>query len=336
MKALVYQRARSITYESVPDPSIESPTDVIIRVSLTAVCGSDLHVYRGRESGQTPGTVMGHEFVGTIVEKGGEVTGFEVGDRVMSPFTTSCGECFFCRTGLTGRCVRGQLFGWRTGGGGLHGGQAELVRVPLADSTLMRIPDDLSDEEGLLLCDIFPTGYFCAEMAGVDGGGVYALFGCGPVGLLALMSARELGAERILAYDPVGYRLDFAARLGAEPIDPAGGEPSDAVRRAAGGLGVDAAMDAVGSETSLRTAFASIRPGGTLAVIGVQGDYPFPAPMAETYNKNLTYRVGRCPARHYMERLLPLVGEHRLPIISIITHRMPLEEGAEAYRIFDG
>jgi threonine dehydrogenase-like Zn-dependent dehydrogenase len=335
MKALTFQEVRSIACESIPDPKIESPADVIVRVSLTAVCGSDLHVYRGRDKGQTPGTVMGHEFVGTILETGEGVRGFKAGDRVMSPFTTSCGECFFCRAGLTCRCERGQLFGWRKGGKGLHGGQAELVRVPLADSTLMHIPNDVSDEEGLLLCDIFPTGYFCAEMAGVGSSGVYALFGCGPVGLLALMSARELGAKRILAYDPIDYRLAFAASIGAEPIDTTGGDPADAIRRAADGRGVDAAMDAVGSEESMRMAFESIRPGGTMAVIGVQGEYPFPAPMAETYNKNLTYRVGRCPARHYMERLLPLVRERRLPITSIITHRMPLEEGVEAYRIFD-
>jgi threonine dehydrogenase-like Zn-dependent dehydrogenase len=149
------------------------------------------------------------------------------------------------------------------------------------------------------------------------------------------MSARELGAKRILAYDPVDYRLAFAARLGAEPVDTSGGEPADVIRRAGGGRGVDSTMDAVGSEESLRMAFESIRPGGTMAVIGVQGDYPFPTPMAATYNKNLTYRVGRCPARHYMERLLPLVRERRLDITSIITHRMPLEEGTEAYRIFD-
>ncbi len=335
MKALVFQGVKSIAYGSIPDPTIEAPTDAIVRVTLTAVCGSDLHVYRGREEGQTPGTAMGHEFVGRVVETGGGVQGFEAGDRVMSPFTTSCGECFFCRSGLTSRCERGQLFGWRTDGRGLHGGQAELVRVPLADSTLVRIPDDVSDEEGLLLCDIFPTGYFCAEMAGVDGEGVYALFGCGPVGLLALMSAREQGAKRILAHDPVDYRLAFAARLGAEPVDPGGADPPVAIRRAAGGRGVDAAMDAVGSDESLRMAFESIRPGGTMSVIGVQGAYPFPASMAQTYNRNLTYRVGRCPARRYMERLLPFVRERRLDITSIITHRMPLQEGAEAYRIFD-
>ena len=336
MKALTFQGEKSIRYEFIPDPEIESPSDVIVRVTLTAVCGSDLHVYRCRDKGQTVGTVMGHEFIGEIVEMGEQVTRFEEGDRVMCPFTTSCGECFFCKAGLTCRCVNGQLFGWISAGKGLHGGQAELVRVPLADSTLMRIPDDVSDEEGLLLCDILPTGYFCAEMAGIDRSGVYALFGCGPVGLLALMNARELGAERIFAYDPIDYRLAFAAGLGAETIDPGEVGPADAIRRVTDGRGADATLDAVGSQESLRMAFESIRPGGTMAVIGVQGDYAFPVPMDETYNKNLTYRVGRCPARHYMELLLPLVQEKRLPITSIITHRMPLEEGVEAYRIFEG
>lgn len=335
MKALTFQGDRSIAYESITDPRIESPTDVIVRVTLTAVCGSDLHVYRHREKGLDQGTAMGHEFVGEIVEMGGQVTGFEAGDRVMSPFTTNCGECFFCRLGLTCRCVRGQLFGWISDGKGLHGGQAELVRVPLADSTLMRIPGDVSDEEGLLLCDIFPTGYFCAEMAGIAPERAYALFGCGPVGLLALISARELGADKIFAYDPVGYRLEFAGRLGAEPVEIEETGPADVILRATEGRGVDAALDAVGSEESLHMAFESIRPGGTMAVVGVQGNYPFPVPMLETYNRNLTYRVGRCPARHYMERLLPLVREKRLPITSIITHRLRLEEGVEAYRIFE-
>ena len=163
MNGLTFHGKEKLKYETVPDPTIEDPRDVIVKVDLAGICGSDLHPYLEREKGLDHGTVMGHEFVGQIVETGGEVRGLSVGDKVFSPFTTNCGDCFYCRRGLTCRCTSGQLFGWIEDGAGLHGGQAELVRVPLADSTLMKIPECISPEEALLMGDIFSTGFFCAE-----------------------------------------------------------------------------------------------------------------------------------------------------------------------------
>jgi threonine dehydrogenase-like Zn-dependent dehydrogenase len=335
MKAITFQGKDTVEYESVPDPRIESPDDAIVRVSLTAVCGSDLHVYHEREKGQERGTVMGHEFVGEIVEVGQAVYHFEQGYRAMSPFSTSCGVCSSCRTGLTGRCVRGQLFGWVTNGTGLQGGQAEYVRVPMADSTLMRIPDDVSDEEAILLCDVFPTGYFCASMAGIVEDGTYAVIGCGPVGLMAILGARELGAAMIYAIDPVIYRLGHAERFGAVPIDHSKDDPLAILRGATDGRGADAVLEAVGTEEATRTAFDLVRLGGTIAAVGVHAEVAPPFTQNEAYGKNLTYSIGRCPSRYYMELLLPLVQEHRLDITSVITHRMPLEEAARAYELFD-
>ena len=258
-----------------------------------------------------------------------------VGDRVCCPFTTSCGGCFYCRSGLTSRCDRGQLFGWVQDGQGLHGGQAELVRVPLADSTLMAVPEGLSPERALLLGDIFSTGYFCAELAGVRPGGVYAVVGCGPVGVLAALAAVHLGAEKVYAIDRVPERLQLAAHVGAEPLSLDSGDPASVLRDATDGRGVDAALEAVGSAGAERTAVDIVRPGGTVAVVGVHTDATFSFSPVEAYDKNLTYRVGRCPARAYMDRLAPVVIRDDLPIERVISHRWALSDGADAYRLFD-
>src|SRR5687767_2157709 len=179
MRALTYQGLRDLRVETVPDPVLLAPSDVIVAVRLAAICGSDLHVWHGRETGLDGGTVMGHEFLGEVVEVGRDVSRFSPGDRVVSPFTTSCGSCFYCSHGLPARCTRGQLFGWVERGAGLHGGQAELVRVPLADSTLLRIPNGLAAEGALLLGDVLATGYHAAVMGGVADGSTCAVIGCG-------------------------------------------------------------------------------------------------------------------------------------------------------------
>jgi threonine dehydrogenase-like Zn-dependent dehydrogenase len=273
--------------------------------------------------------------MGEIVETGSGVETFERGDRVMCPFTTSCGECFYCRIGLTCRCVRGQLFGWIQDGKGLHGGQADFVRVPLADSTLMRVPEGVSDEEALFLCDIFPTGYFCSEMAGIEPSGVYAVLGCGPVGLMAVVGAKERGAKHLYSIDSVPYRLGLAAALGATPIDLSKSDPVEVIGKATDGRGADAVLEAVGTEEAARLAFDLVRPGGIISTVGVHSKQSCSFSLGEGYDKNVTLRIGRCPARHYMERLIPLVQSKTYDITSIISHRMPLSKGAHAYRIFD-
>jgi 2-desacetyl-2-hydroxyethyl bacteriochlorophyllide A dehydrogenase len=333
MRALTFQGVETVRHESVPDPRIEDPRDVLVRVECAGLCGSDLHVYHGRETGLDRGTVMGHELVGEIVERGAEVRGLSAGERVVSPFTTSCGACFFCRRGLTARCAEGRLFGWVEKGEGLHGAQAELVRVPLADSTLVKVPEGVSSVGALFAGDVLSTGYYCAELAGFEPGAVVAVLGCGPVGLMAVIAARELGAGRIFAVDSVPERLELARSFGADPLAPAG-DPLSVLREATEGRGADAVLEAVGSPEASRLAVDLVRAGGSVAAAGVHTEPTFAFSPVEAYDKNLTYRAGRCPARHYMERVLPIVESGRYNLASVVSHRLPLAEGERAYDIF--
>lgn len=335
MKAITFQGPGELRVDTIPDPAIERPTDVIVRVRLTAICGSDLHVYHGLEQGLDLGTVMGHEFVGEIVDTGSEVRRLKRGDAVLSPFSTSCGRCFFCREGLTSRCASGSLFGWVENGEGLQGAQAELVRIPLADATLLPVPTDVTTDEALLLGDVLSTGYYCAQQADVSPGGTYAVLGCGPVGLSAIIGARELGAEEIYAIDCIAERLSLAEAFGATPVDFLRDNPADRLLRATDGRGADAVLEVVGNAAAHRSAVDLVRPGGTISVVGVHNESQFAFSPTEAYDKNLTYRVGRCPARHVAEWLIPVVRSKKYDLSAIISHRLPLEQGAAAYPMFD-
>lgn len=332
MKALTFQGKQNISYESVPDPCILAPDDVIVKVNACAICGSDLHVYYENEKGMDHGAAMGHEFSGEIIEVGKEVKQLRIGDRVMSPFTTSCGQCYYCRIGLTCRCEKGQLFGWVENGKGLQGGQAEYIRVPMAESTLRKVPEGVSHEEALLLGDVFSTGFFCAQQAGIKPDGVYAVVGCGPVGLMAILGARELGAEKIYAVDQVPERLRKAREFGAIPITP--DHALEQLKSVTHGRGADGVMEAVGHHNAVRTAWEIVRPGGTISSVGVCTDQSLAFSPVEAYNKNLTYKIGRCPARHLMDELLPIVLQKKYPIASIFTHHLSLEDGVRGYDIF--
>jgi len=335
MRALTFHGCESIRLESVPDPRIEAPSDAIVQVRLSSICGSDLHPYHEREKGLDHGTVMGHEFVGEIVETGRDATGLSVGDRVLSPFSTSCGRCFYCAGGLTSRCESSQLFGWVGGGSGLQGAQAEFVRVPQAQGTLVVLPEGVSEEEALLLGDVLSTGYFCARQAEVRPGGVYAIVGCGPVGLMAIVGACELGAEEPYAIDSVPERLELARRLGARTIDRDREDPVNVLREATDGRGADAVLEAVGSPSAGRLAMDLVRPGGTVSVVGVHNEEQFPFSPEEAYDKNLTFKVGRCPARAMLDELIPVVQRQRHDIRCIISHRLPLDQGVRGYEVFD-
>src|SRR5215471_4071978 len=221
MQALAFHGPEIIECTAVKDPRLSRPSDAIVKISLASICGSDLHVYHGRETGQDHGTVMGHEFVGVVEEVGPDVRQFKQGTKVLSPFTTSCGKCFYCRIGLTCRCEKGNLFGWVNNGHGLQGAQAAYIRVPMADSTLLPLSADLSERKGLLLGDVFSTGFFCAENAGINAAGVYVVIGCGPVGLMAILAAKHLGAQTLFAVDFIEDRLRFAEKFGAIPLNAA-------------------------------------------------------------------------------------------------------------------
>ncbi len=335
MRALTFHGPGRVRCETRPDPGILEPGDAIVRVELAAICGSDLHVYRGHETGLDAGTVLGHEFVGEVVELGPEAAGLAVGDRVASPFTTSCGGCFFCAGGLTCRCPRGRLFGWVEDGEGLEGTQAELVRVPLAGSTLVALPPGLGWEPALFAGDVAATGLFCAEMAETGPGRTAAVVGCGPVGLMAAAAAVERGAERVFAIDRVPERLELAAACGAEPLD-LDQAPLETVLAATAGRGADCALEAVGTAAATRLAVDLVRPGGVVAAVGFHTEPALAFSPGEAYDKNLTYRTGRCPARFYMERLLPWVAAHEDLLAAVVSHRLPLEEGPRGYELFDG
>ena len=335
MKALTFHGKQNIHYETVPDPIIDNSLDVIIKVKLSAICGSDLHIYHKRETGLDIGAVMGHEFVGEIVEIGDGVKNFKIGDDVFAPFTTNCGDCYFCNNGLPCRCKKGQLFGWVQNGKGLHGGQAEYVRVPLADSTLMNYTEKITPEEALLLGDILSTGFYCADMASIKRKGIYVVIGCGPVGLFTIISAKELGAKTVYAIDSVDYRLEQAKNFGAIPIDFKNENPQEIIFDVSEDKGADAVMEVVGSANAGRTAFDLVRPGGIISTVGVHTEKHIVFSPAEAYDKNITYKIGRCPARYYGEKLMPLVEKKKYDFSSIISHRMLLSQGVEGYSIFD-
>lgn len=334
MKALTIHGKHQIHYESIPDPEILLPTDVIVKVRACAICGSDLHVYHDVEKGIDDGTAMGHEFTGEIVEMGSAINTLRQGDRVMSPFTTNCGQCFYCKIGLTCRCEKSQLFGWVEKERGLQGGQAEYVRVPLADATLMKIPDGISWEEGLLLGDVMATGFFCAQQAEIKPQGVYAVVGLGPVGLMTVLGAKEAGAEKVFALDSIPERMMMAKQFGADVIDISNAYPLEVIREATQGRGADAVMEAVGSGSAVRLAVELVRPGGIISSVGVCNDVHLAFSPVEAYNKNLTYKIGRCPARHMMDKLTALVLKRKYPITSVFSHKMNLSEGAKGYDIF--
>jgi threonine dehydrogenase-like Zn-dependent dehydrogenase len=341
LRALIFEGVRRVSEASVADPALHAATDAIVRVRAAGICGSDLHVYGGRETGLDAGTVMGHELAGEVVEVGAAVRRVRRGQLVVSPFSTSCGECWYCRAGLSSRCAAGQLFGWVAGGLGLHGAQAEYVRVPLADSTLVPSPPALPMEIALLAGDVLATGCHGAELAGAAPGRVIAVIGCGAVGLMAAVGALAAGAERVFALDPVAERLALARHLGAEPLAVGAGaegitaDARSAVLAATDGRGADGVVEAAGTPEATRLALALVRPGGTLAAVGVHTEAQLAFSPSEAYDKNLTYRTGRTPARATMERMLALAGSGRFDLAAVISHRLPLAAGPRAYEIFD-
>lgn len=335
MHALTFAGTETIEYSTVKDPALLQPTDAIVQIIMAGICGSDLHVYHGRETGLDYGTIMGHEFVGVVEEIGSDIKKFKKGSKVLSPFTTSCGECYYCQIGLTCRCEKGNLFGWVEKEHGLHGAQANYIRVPMADSTLLPLSNDLNEKKGLLLGDVFSTGYFCADNAGIKAGNTYVVIGCGPVGLMAILAAKDQGAEIILAIDTIPERLNKAQQFGAISLNASAIDVKNEILNYTHGRGADAVMEVVGSELTLELAIDLLRPGGTISSVGVHTAKHFAFSPGQAYDKNLTYRSGRCPARYYAEKLLKEEVPQRLPIEEIITHQFSLSEGPGAYQVFD-
>ncbi len=334
MKAIVFEGVEQVAWVDVPEPSVETADDALIDVEVAGLCGSDLHPYFGREQGLDPGTIMGHEFVGRVRSVGAKVTEVGVGDRVVAPFTTSCGACFACRSGLTARCTRGQLFGWVSEGHGLQGAQAEQVRVPLADGTLVAVPDALGDDAVALLAgDILSTALFGADAAQVGDQDAVVVVGCGPVGLLAIRAALHRGARAVIALDRVESRLAQAERFGAVAVHLED-DPGATVSLHTEGRGADAAIEAVGSAEATRGAADLLRPGAILAAVGVHTEPHLALSPGEIYDRNLTYVSGRCSARRFMPEALGLAIRDVDMLRELITHRLDLREAPEAYRAF--
>ncbi|MBF7142635.1 MULTISPECIES: zinc-dependent alcohol dehydrogenase [Pseudomonas] len=375
MRALTYHGAHSVKVDTVPDPVIEDPEDIILQVTATAICGSDLHLYRGKIPRTEHGDIFGHEFMGIVVEAGSAVTSVQKGDRVVVPFVIACGTCFFCNHDLFAACEttntgRGAivnkkivppgaaLFGFSHLYGGIPGGQAEYVRVPKANTGPFKVPSTLADEKVLFLSDILPTAWQAVTNAGIGQGSSVAIYGAGPVGLLAAACAKMLGAEKIFMVDHHAYRLAYAERTyGVIPINfDEDDDPAETIlEQTPGNRGVDGVIDAVGFEAkgsttetiltnlklegssgkALRQCIAAVRRGGVVSVPGVYAGPIHGFLFGDAFDKGLTFRMGQTHVQKYLPELLGYIEQGKLAPEAIITHRLSLEQAAEGYKIFD-
>ncbi|MBK5001854.1 glutathione-dependent formaldehyde dehydrogenase [Pseudomonas sp. S31] len=375
MRALTYHGSGDVRVDTVADPILHEPDDVILRVTATAICGSDLHLYHGKMPMVESGDILGHEFMGIVEEVGSEVTAVQPGDRVVIPFVIACGGCFFCQQELYAACEttntgRGAilnkkaiapgaaLFGYSHLYGGIPGGQADYVRVPKGNVGPFKVPGQLADDKLLFLSDILPTAWQAVLNAEIKPGSSLAIYGAGPVGLLSAACARMLGAELIFMVDECGYRLDYARdAYGVIPINFAhNDDPAySIIRQTAGKRGVDAAIDAVGFEAkgstaetvltalklegssgkALRQSIAAVRRGGVVSVPGVYAGFVHGFLFGDAFDKGLTFRMGQTHVQRFLPELLEHIEAGRLNPDAIVTHRMALEDAARAYEIFD-
>lgn len=375
MKATVWAGRNSVEVQTVPDPKILNDRDAIIRVTSTAICGSDLHLYDGYIPTVKHGDVLGHEFMGEVVEIGKNVGNLTVGDRVVVPFPIACGACSACSRDLYSLCENSNpnagmaekllghspagIFGYSHMMGGFAGGQAEYVRVPFADVGPLKVEDDLTDDQVLFLSDILPTGYMGAEMCDIQPGDVVAVWGAGPVGLFAMVSALLLGASKVIAIDQVPYRLELAQKLGATTLNFAETSVLDELQDMTAGRGPDHCIDAVGSEArngstlvdaydrvkqaarleterphALREAAMSCRNGGTISIVGVYGGLIDKFPIGAVMNRSLTIKAGQCHVHRYMRPLLERIRKGEIDPTVIISHHLQLDQASHGYEIF--
>ena len=372
MKALVFHKMKDVRVETVPDPTIQEKSDVIVKVTSTAICGSDLHIYNGMFP-QLRSMVLGHEFMGVVEEVGVGVSKLKKGDRVVVPFPISCGTCFFCNHSMSTHCENSNpknygpeggimtdkgagLFGYTDLYGGYDGGQAELVRVPYADFGPRKVSDQFTDEQVLFLTDIFPTGYAAIDWAQLQGGETVVVFGCGPVGIMAMKSAWLKGAKRVIGVDLQPYRLEMARQAAnAEVINLKDGDVIEKIRSMTEGRGADVCVDAVGMEAdrdiidralsvvrfekgtinAFRMCLSAVRRGGKVTVVGVYGVNYDNFPWAQIFEKGLMVRGGQVPVHAYIDDLMKLVETGKVTLQDIITHNVPLAEAANMYDIFN-
>ena len=332
MKALVYHGPGQKSWEEVADAAIQEPTDVVVRVDTTTICGTDLHILQGDVSAVTDGRILGHEAVGTITEVGDAIKGFAVGDRVLVPAITKCGRCEYCQRGMPSHCQTVGGIGWIFGHL-IDGTQAELVRVPYADTSLYAVPDGVTNEQAIFLADSLPTGYEVGVLAGgVRPGNTVAVVGSGAVGLAAILTTGLWGASKIIAIDSNKFRLEKAYEFGATDTVEAGPNTVSDVLGLTDGLGVDVAIEAVGYPETLLTAARLVRPGGTIANIGVHG-VPVTLPMEELWIQNITLTMGLVDTVS-IPTLLKMVASGRIPSELMGTHTFTFDQLDDAYDVF--
>ena len=345
MKAIVFEEIDKVKLADVEKPSLQGPGDAVVKVTLTTICGTDMHMIHGAAP-MMPGDVLGHEFVGVIEELGDGVEGFEIGDRVAVACTTQCGKCEMCLKGLAAKCVDGSVFGCGPMLGNLNGSQAEHVRVPYAQFAMHNIPDALTDEQALLVGDILSTGYFAAINGKTSPGDVVAIFGGGPVGLCATACVKLFSPSKIIVVEPIAFRREMAKKMGAtHTIDPTSADPVHEIKELTGGApedmlaefrsrsGADVAIEAVGIKATLGAALEAVRPGGNVSIVGVFEESQ-EILMPQLCIKNIGVTMGLVNVVH-MERLLKIIAAGMLDTTPLITHTMPLEDGVKAYEIFD-
>ncbi|MGA7617655.1 MAG: alcohol dehydrogenase family protein [Thermoanaerobaculia bacterium] len=335
MKAVTWQDVRDVRLDDVPEPELESPGDVIIRVTCAAICGSDLHVFHGEVPGMLPGTICGHEFTGVIESAGDQVYGFSKGDRVVGPFTISCGLCPPCRRGEYHLCRENIVLGWGMVFGGVAGTQAQYARIPHADINLRRIPDGMDDEKAIFCGDVLTTAYGAVRNADLRPGDTVAVVGCGPVGIMAVQSALAMGASRVWAIDLVEERAALAASAGAEPIVSSRTNPVSRINEATDGEGVDVVIEAVGGTKTLELAFDLVRPGGRIAAVGISAAESFQYPLMSALAKDVSFRIGVANVLRDIDATLKLVETGRIDPLLVVSHRIPLTDAVEGYRLFD-
>ncbi|HET9240143.1 MAG TPA: zinc-dependent alcohol dehydrogenase [Oligoflexus sp.] len=365
MLAMTYRGPYRVRADQKAEPDIEHPNDAIVRVTRSAICGSDLHLYHGLIPDTRVGSTFGHEFTGVVEDVGTSVQNLKVGDHVLVPFNIACGSCYFCSKELYGNCHNsnpeatavGAIFGYSHTAGGYDGGQAEYVRVPFADIGPLKIEDDVDEEDALMCTDALPTGYQAAEMGDIREGDTVVVFGAGPVGIFAARCAWLFGAGRVIVVDHVDYRLEFVRKYA--PCETVNFKEVDDMvvhlKKITDWLGPDVCIDAVGAEaggsalqrltgvklklqagaaTAIFWAINSVRKGGNISIVGVYGPTFNAVPIGNAINKGLTLRMNQASVKRHLPRLMEHIQAGRLDPKAIITHRVPLEEVSDAYHMF--
>jgi len=362
MKALIYEGIKHVKVARVEDPKLLKSDDIIIKVTSTAICGSDLHLFHGMAPNMQKGFILGHETMGIVEEAGTEVQKVKKGDRVIIPFPIACGHCWYCEHELYSQCDNsnrngtvGAIFGSSEIYGGYDGGQAEYLRVPYANVGPKVIPEDMADEQVLFLTDVLPTAYWGVDIGGVKKGDTVVILGCGPIGLTAIKWAILAGAKRILAVDYIKYRLEHARRYGVESVNLEEQDDTGEYLHDITDGGADVVLDCVGvdgkittfekietvlrlqggSKSAIEIATQAVRKGGTVVLLGVYGTRYNMFPLGDFFGKNVTLKMGQCPVHAYVDPILQMIREKKFDPTDIITHKLSLDQGAHAYEIFD-